>query len=115
MSDLKNLHRAYKRDYARLVGVVSTAIDRADPIGLLAMGCPADEYAPEVGTIIPRLNAADSAEDVQTILYEEFVRWFGEAGPRELYKNAADEVWKALSEFHRTTSRYPDAPENGSS
>ena len=53
MSDLTNLHRTYKRNYARLVEAVSNAIDRADPIGLLAMGCPTDEYAPEVGPLFP--------------------------------------------------------------
>jgi hypothetical protein len=54
MNDLKGLHRAYQRKYARLVEAVSQAVDRADPIGLLAMGCPADEYGPEGGAIVPR-------------------------------------------------------------
>jgi hypothetical protein len=49
MNDLKHLHQAYQRKYARLVEAVSQAADRADPIGLLAMACPADEYGPEVG------------------------------------------------------------------
>jgi len=114
MSDLTNLHRTYKRNYARLVEAVSNAIDRADPIGLLAMGCPTDEYAPEVGSIVPRLNVANNVDDVQSILYEEFVRWFGEAGPRDSYKTAADDVWNALVEYRRTTTAEPNPRESSS-
>ena len=96
-----------------MVEAGSNAIDRADPIGL-AMGCPTDEYAPEVGPIVPRLNVANIADDVQSILYEEFVRWFGEAGPRDLYKTAADDVWNALVEYRRTTTAEPNPPESRS-
>ena len=67
MNDLKGPHRAYQRKYARLVEAVSQAVDRADSIGLLAMGCPADEYGPEAGTSIPRLKTAENAQDVRAI------------------------------------------------
>lgn len=113
MNDLKDLHRTCKRGYARLVEAVSHAVDRADPIGPLAMGCPADEYAPEVGTIVPRLKAAESARDVQAILHEEFVRWFGDAGPLEAYKTAADDVWVAVLEYRRTANAPPEGADRG--
>jgi len=35
--------------YHALVAAVMQAIDAADPVGLLGLGCPADEHAPEVG------------------------------------------------------------------
>jgi hypothetical protein len=38
--------------YEDLVAAVERAINEADP-GLLAGGAPSDEYAPEIGTIIP--------------------------------------------------------------
>jgi hypothetical protein len=104
VNDLKDLHRTYRREYARLVEAVSHAVDRADPIGLLAMGCPGDEYVPEVETIVPRLKTAKSLQDVQAILHEEFVRWFGEAGPLESYQAAAGDVWQAVLEYRRTTA-----------
>jgi len=44
---------------------------------LIAMGAPDDEYDPEVSTILPRLREAKAAVDVQRIVHEEFVRWFG--------------------------------------
>jgi hypothetical protein len=44
--------------YRDLVAAVERAINEADPIGLLAGGAPSDEYAPEIGTIIPLLANA---------------------------------------------------------
>lgn len=44
-----------KAAYEMLVKAVEGAINEADPIGLLDLGAPSDEYAPEIGTIIPRL------------------------------------------------------------
>lgn len=63
--------------YETLAAAVGRAIDDADPIGLLGMGCPGDEYSPEIGTIVPRVSKASTAGEVRRILHEEFVRWFG--------------------------------------
>jgi hypothetical protein len=46
------------RRYEALVAVVKVALDSADPIGLLEIGTPGDEYEPEVGTIVPRVAKA---------------------------------------------------------
>lgn len=55
----------------------------------------ADEYDPETGTILPRLENCASASDVLSMIHEEFVRWFGAdtAGPLELYSDIAFEIW----------------------
>jgi hypothetical protein len=54
--------------------------------------------------IVPRLKTAENAQDVQAILHEEFVRWFGDAARIESYQSAADEVWRAVLEYRRTTA-----------
>ncbi len=91
--------------WERLSELVEKAVSGADPIGLLAVGAPADEYRPEIGTILPRLSAADSEDDVLVIVHEEFVRWFGAsiAGPTTAYRTIASRIWDALREF-----RYAD-------
>lgn len=78
--------------------IVSRALNEADPLGLLRMGAPEDEYDPEVDTILPRLRGAASEADVRTILHEEFVRWFDEslAGAPEVYDGAARKIWAYL-------------------
>ena len=83
---------------ARLREVVSKALTDADPLGLLAMGAPDDEYDPEVDTILPRLGRSSSAVEVRAILHEEFVKWFDEklAGAPEAYQGAAEKIWAHL-------------------
>lgn len=92
-------HREGKRRYLKLRGAVSDAVNRADPIGLLALGAPSDEYDPEVGTVLPRLRDAASAEGLAVILHEEFIRWFGseQAGILDLYRRPAAEIWDVLA------------------
>src|SRR5215813_8524369 len=62
--------------YGRLYKEVSRLLREADPIRLITIGAPDDEYDPEVRTILTRLREAQLVEDVQKIIYEEFVHWF---------------------------------------
>lgn len=94
----------------RITGI----LNEEDPIGLIGLGCPADEYDPEIGTILPRLREASSAADLQRILHEEFGRWFSAetAGPAHRYAKAAHRIWELLqSESSPTIARAArDAP-----
>jgi hypothetical protein len=42
-----------------LVAAVQRALNAADPIRLIAMGAPDDEYSPEIAAILPKLAAAE--------------------------------------------------------
>jgi hypothetical protein len=90
----------FRREYRPLRNAVAAVIARADPVNLLALGAPGDEYDGEVGAILPQLPRAGSEADVLTIIRGEFVRRFGEdvAGPPERYNEAAAAVWLALLE-----------------
>ncbi len=87
----KTLQAAYGDLYLE----VSRLLREADPIRLIKIGAPDDEYDIEVGTILPRLREAHSATDVQRIIHEEFVRWFDSdiAGPEEIYADVAEKIW----------------------
>lgn len=67
---------------------------QVDPIGLV-LDESSDEYAPEVGTILPRLVHCACELDVLDVVYGEFVAWFGAdvAGSRRRYALAAERVW----------------------
>jgi SMI1/KNR4 family protein SUKH-1 len=55
-----------RRDrHSVLAEAVGSAIDEADPIGLLAMGCPGDEYSQEMGAIVPRVSKASDSSEVR--------------------------------------------------
>ena len=81
--------------YGSLYADVSHLLREADPLDLIAMGAPDDEYDPEVSTILPRLREARAAVDVQRIVHEEFVRWFGAdlIGPLTDYAEVAEKIW----------------------
>jgi hypothetical protein len=93
-----------ERRYQALVTAVERAINDSDPIGLLEGGAPADEYGPEIGTIVPRVVNARSADEVTAMLHEEFLRWFGEetAGPAQAYEATARDIWGAVIEFRKS-------------
>jgi hypothetical protein len=93
-----------KTRYLSLVAAVERAINDADPIGLLEGGAPADEYSSEIGTIVPRVVNVQSADEIISVLHEEFLRWFGKetAGPRHAYEAPARHIWGAVLEFRRS-------------
>ncbi len=93
---------AIKRQYDVLFASISDALFEADPIGI-NFGENTDEYEPEAGTIIPRLDSAKSVEDVQTIVYEEFCRWFDSvtAGSKQKYASVSAKIWELWCASHR--------------
>jgi hypothetical protein len=90
-----------KAAYGALYTEVSRLMREADPIRLIAIGAPEDEYDVELRTILPRLREAKSADDVQRIVHEEFVHWFSAeiAGSAAGYADVSKKIWKARNKF----------------
>ena len=84
-----------KAEYRALFDKVATLLFRHDPAKISFEVNP-DEYETEARTILPRLRTCKAVEDVQRVVDEEFVHWFGEAtaGPAEQYCEIASEIWK---------------------
>lgn len=82
-----------REKYKRLFESTAALLFRHDPVGI-AFEHNKDEYLPEAGTILPRLDGCRSQDDVLPIVYEEFLHWFGNAaGTRERYVEIAAEIW----------------------
>ena len=60
-------------DKARLTEI----LNRHDPMGMLAAGCPADEYWPEVDRIATDLRTDMTEEEVSSYLDRLFAEMFG--------------------------------------
>ena len=72
---------------------ISALLFQFDPMGI-AFETNTDEYDPEVGTILPRLNSCSSSEEVLDVVCEEFARWFGiEYGDRDRNRALATALW----------------------
>ena len=85
--------RRLKAEYGEVYDAVAEILFRHDPMGI-NFDVNTDEYHPEVGAILPRLKTCGSAQDVLTVIHEEFHKWFdGMEGPPERYVDIADEVW----------------------
>jgi hypothetical protein len=91
---------AVKLQFGALFDEVSAALFAADPVGA-NFGTNTDEYDPEAGTILSRLQDAHSADDVQVIVYEEFCRWVGkpDAGEVGRYEEVSEIIWEAWLKF----------------
>jgi hypothetical protein len=87
--------RRLRTEYGELFDSTAALLFRHDPVGI-NFEENKDEYEPEAGTILPRLHACQSVEEVARVVHEEFVRWFGAstAGPEEGYKQIASEIWQ---------------------
>lgn len=87
--------RQLRAEYGELYDSTAELLFRHDPIGVNFEN-NVDEYAPEVGSVLPRLRACHSENDVLQVVHEEFVRWFDRAtaGPKEHYAAIASEIWQ---------------------
>lgn len=102
-------HNRVKLQFGQLFTEVEQILFNHDPIGIAFIGDEnvadnPDEYAPEVGTILPRLRTAKSAADVTDIVYEEFIHWFDDeetAGAKVIYKALSAEIWEAWKRFKK--------------
>ena len=102
---IREERRQLKAEYGDLFDSVAKLLFRHDPIGIAFENPNTDEYEPEAGTILPRLQTCESASDVNRVVHQEFVRWFdeGNAGPEEGYAQIASEIWELWQPYrHRS-------------
>jgi hypothetical protein len=97
-------NKQLRTEYGNLFDAVAEILFRHDPIGI-NFESNRDEYEPEVRTILPRLKTCQSSEDVATVAFEEFERWFGSdiAGAKAKYRSLGEEIWNRWLE--RTKGR----------
>ena len=98
MSETISRRHLFRRDLHPLKNAVADAIAKADPIKLLELGAPGDEYQQEVDGILRRLPQAASQDDVRAVIHAEFESRFGAdlAGMPESYDEPAAAIWNAL-------------------
>ena len=93
----KQIHtrQMLKWEYGWLFDAIASLLFRYDMMGI-NFGLNTDEYEPETGTILPRLDAeASTAKDACYIVYEEFCKWFNLSDTERMsdYQSLADEMW----------------------
>ena len=85
-----------KKVYGDRFNELRTIIKKHDPVGLVSIGASNDEYEPEVKSIIVQLEGKLSEQQIHDLVYQEFLRWFGDestVGPKEAYKGLAKDIY----------------------
>lgn len=88
-----------KRSYKRYLADLREVLNHHDPIRLLAVGAPEDEYDLERSVIGAKLVHCCSVDDVQTMVYDVFCEYFGAdtAGARDSYVPLAEHLWNTVA------------------
>lgn len=100
---LEDQRRSLSRSYRDLMDEISAVLFKHDPIGI-NFEENTDEYDPEAGTIVPRLKHGMTLDQVERIVWEEFVRWFESetAGPQNRYRDIAADILLIYSRWSET-------------
>ena len=72
--------------------IVKSVVDKADPIGLLGMCCPADEYDFEIEIIFARIRKGMSADEIAKVIHAVFLEMFSESIDTKLCDAMASEM-----------------------
>jgi hypothetical protein len=102
VTDRREQRRKLKEKYGVFFDEVAAILFRHDPEGI-NYGFNTDEYEPETGTIIPRLESCANIGEVRRVVHEEFRRWFapGFTHPEEHFEAAANDIWNAWQQYRR--------------
>lgn len=85
-----------KSKYGEKFMELRAIINHHDPIGLINIGAPDDEYDSEVKTIIVQLKSDLTEEQIHDLIYEEFLRWFNNestTGQKSAYKELTKDIY----------------------
>jgi len=94
------LKNTMKSTYGALFDEVSAALFADDPMSV-NVGNNTDQYDAEAAAVLPRLQAAHSADDVQVIVFEEFCKTSdkAKAGDVGRYEEVSEIIWEAWLRF----------------
>lgn len=75
-----------------LFTLIKKVIDKHDPIGLLSIGAPDDEYIPEVKRLAPQIKKDMTVQELSTLIHDVFVEMFSEPIDKSLCDKMAQEI-----------------------
>jgi hypothetical protein len=90
-----------KKNYKNYLADLREVLNEHDPIRLIAIGAPEDEYDLERGVIAARPAHCRSVDDVHSMVYDVFCEYFdaGTAGSRDAYRPLAEHLWNAATKW----------------
>lgn len=86
-----------------MIDLVRRSLNEADPLGLMALGAPEDEYDAYAKTLVEFMNEAPQYvfEDVRRVLSEELVAGFSEKlVDQASVTHAARLIWSSITQLN---------------
>ena len=71
---------------------IKSVVNKADPMGLLEVQCPEDEYAPEIERIFARTRKGMTADEIAKVIHAVFLEMFDESIDTKLCGDMAHEI-----------------------
>lgn len=88
-----NIQKAVHAEVLEMTkNIIKAVVDKADPIGLLGMCCPADEYDSEIEIIFARIRKGMSADEIAKVIHAVFLEMFNESIDKTLCDTMAKEM-----------------------
>lgn len=83
-----------------LLNKIRKILNKHDPMGLIRMGAPEDEYNPEVEEIMDVARKSHDVDEFIDYVHEIFINWFTEtdAGPRDRYISLSKDLYELFKE-----------------
>ena len=75
---------------------VKAILDRIDPIGLLAMGSPEDEYEEEALDIVQHLSKCTDLSDIKSLVESVFAKAFDQRMDESLSLDIARRIYQIV-------------------
>ena len=88
-----NIQKAVHAEVLEMTkNIIKAVVDKADPMGLLAVHCPTDEYDSEVEIIFARIRKGMSADEIAKVIHAVFLEMFSESIDTKLCDTMAKEM-----------------------
>ena len=124
-NEVREFRRKIKEQYGSFYNQITEIFNRHDPIDLIKIGAPSDEYGYEISRILSKLKNTESVLETRRIIYEEFNQSFNYgysasnlskrikigddfAGTETDYHLIAEEVWAVWETFKLRKAKEKD-------
>jgi len=100
--DIKSVKSEFGEKFFELRAI----INQHDPIELIEIGCPEDEYDSEVKTIIVQLKKDMTEAQIYDLISNEFIRWFGYELINDRKKSVLKELAKDVYNWNTSETQF---------
>ncbi len=89
--------KAGKERYKRELGFVINELNDLDPIGLIGLEAPWDEYSPEAQSVLAAAKRSKDHVELQKAMCDIFQKWFGWGkGEMAFFRKSAKKIFKEV-------------------